>query len=800
MKVPLSWLRWYVDPGVTAPQVAERLTMGGLEVESLQHLVPPFRGVRVALVRRVRRHPGADRLLVCEVEADRHYEVVCGAPNVFEGALVALAAEGARLPRLGTVRARAIRGVLSAGMICSEAELGLGEDQEGVLLLDASLQPGEDLAACLEDWVLDVGVTPNRPDCLSVLGVAREVAALFDRELRPPAPPPLREERPGVAELVSLQVADEAVCRRYCARVVRGVRPDVSPFWMRRQLQLSGLRPINLLVDVTNWVMLERGQPLHAFDLQRLRGGAVVVRAAREGERLRLLDGSERPLPPGAPLVCDAAGPVALGGIMGGEGSAVGGDTREVLLEGAWFPPTAVRRAARALGIVTESSYRFERGVDPEGARTALDRAAGLLQELAGGRVARGVLEFRSEGLPRPAEVVLRPGRLERLLGTGVPHPASLLRRLGFEVREEREGLRVIPPSFRLDVAEEADLIEEVARLHGYDRIPARLPATGLPPRPLPPALQVEGRLRELLCAQGLHEVITYPFCPRPSPARMGLLPPEAAPLRLANPLRAEEPWLRMDLLGGLLEVARRNLRRSAASAVRVFELGRVFARLEGHVLERRHLGVLLQGPRGGAAHWSLPGEGCDFYDLKGVAEAVLERLGVGELELRPCGAEGLHPGKRAGLWAGGELLGTAGEVHPDLLEGLELPTCLAMELDLEALARRIPREVRAAVPPAHPPLVRDLSLSAPEDLPAAQLEASFRRRFAEIAPPGVRLEEMRLFDLYRGAPLPPDRKALTYRLRLQAEDRTLTDEEAAECLQRVLQDLQRELGVSPRG
>ena len=518
MKLSWNWLREFIEVPASPEEVAERLTMSGLEVEALERVGSNLDGIVVGRILRIDPHPEAERLTFCLVDiGSERLPIVCGATNIQPGDHVPVALPGSSLPDGRRVEAVEIKGVMSYGMLCSERELQLGEDQSGILILPEDLSVGRPLASALElqDTVLEVAVTPNRGDCLSHLGVAREIAALFGGKPRPPRIK-VKEEGPPIETLASVEVLDPDLCPRYAARVVLDTSIEPSPFWLRRRLSFLGIRPINNVVDATNSVMLELGQPLHAFDYERLRGRRIVVRRAKAGERIVTLDGLTRALSEQMLVIADAQVPVAIAGVMGGGESEVRGETRAVLLESACFDPLSVRRTAKALGLSTEASFRFERGIDPDGVVKALDRGAQLIAELSGGKVAQGaILSGKDLRQAPPRTIPLCLSRLNALLGVDVPkkEAASILRRLGLRLKSQgRDGFLASVPSFRWDLEREIDLIEEVARIWGFERIPIALPKGRLKPSPLPPAFRAERKAKRIMASEGYNEAVTFSF------------------------------------------------------------------------------------------------------------------------------------------------------------------------------------------------------------------------------------------------------------------------------------------------
>ncbi len=803
MLVPLRWLSTYVDFPWTPKELADRLTMSGSKVESIRTFPGHLAGVVTGRVVRLHPHPAADRLSVCAIDVgDRQITVLTGAPNAAEGTIVPVALPGAVLPgQAQPVQAVAIRGIVSEGMACSEKELGLGDDASGLWVLPPDTPVGRPLAELvqLERHVLELEIYPNRPDCLSVLGVAREVAALAGSPLRPPADT-VQESGPPVASLASLEVREPTLCPRYVARVIEGVRVGPSPLWLQHRLRAAGMRPINNVVDVTNYVMLETGQPLHAFDYDKLAGHRIVVRRARKGEQLVTLDGVERNLDEETLVIADAERPLVVAGIMGGVEAEVDENTRNILLESAYFDPVSIRRTARRLGMGTESSYRFERGTDPGAPARVADRAAQLIVELAGGRVARGRLEVRNRDAFRAVEITLRARRLNNLLGTQIS-PAEikrLLRHLGFEVELEGDGvLSVRVPTFRRDVEREADLVEEVARLHGYDRIPATLPSGASRPGGRVPPLELTSRVRQSLLGLGLSEAVTYTFVgPKVWDA---LRLPAESPLRhcvpIRNPLSEEQSLLRTTLVPGLLEVARRNAARRNR-AVHLFEVGTTFwpARLPITELpeERHTLGLFMMGTWPEPT-WDRRPRAADFFDLKGVVEELLAALGLDATVRSEADRPYLHPGRAAQLYARDQALGYLGEVHPDVAESFDLPErAYVAEIDLDRLLPLVQHEIRYQPISRHPVVERDLALIVPREVPAATVEATLAQAGGNL------LRSIRLFDVYQGEPVPDGFRSLAYSLRFQAPDRTLTDEEVNALVQ-AMADAAASLGATLR-
>jgi len=799
MRISLQWLSEYVDlAGVPAEELARRLTAVGLEVEGLTRLGQGLEGVVAARILTSERHPSAEKLSVTTVDRGGGappLQVVCGARNYAVGDMVPLATVGSVLPGGQKIEKAKLRGVESFGMLCSAKELGTDADAGGLLILERGLAPGTPIARALglDDVLLEVNVTPNRPDALSHLGVAREVAALLGRPVRPPAPR-LAEAGAAAGTLAQVRIEAPERCARYAARVIEGVRIGPSPAWLARRLEACGVRSISNVVDATNYALLELGHPLHAFDLDRVAGAEIVVRTARPGEKLATLDGKERALDPEDLLICDRDRASALAGVMGGGDSEISAGTSRVLLESAWFAPGGVRRTSRRHALKTEASYRFERGADPGMVVPALDRCAALIAELSGGTVRPGVVDAH----PRPhqaAEVRLRWRRPGELLGTPVaPEEARrILQGLGFAVRgADDEGARFTVPSWRVDVSIEEDLIEELVRTQGYDRIPETLPAIAAA-TPLEPAESRSlARLREALEGAGFSEAVNFSFVSEPdlAPLRYDLDGGREGPLciPLKNPISSDLAVMRTSLVPSLLRNAARN-RAQRVEDLRLYEIARVYhPRTPGGAgdepsAEGLRLAGVLAGRRAPLS-WSAGAEELDFYDAKGAVEALLEALGLAGVRWSAPGAAWLHPRHSARLAAAdGSALGAVGEIHPRVAQAFELPRgVLAFELSCEALLRAGSLAPQHRPIPAFPAVLRDLALVVEEGVQAEAVLAAIRAE-------GL-VEEAALFDVYRGAPLPAGKKSLAVAIRYRAPDRTLTDAEADAAHGRIVERL----------
>lgn len=786
MKISLAWLREWVDAGLAPAELAARLTMSGIEVESIEPAAGAFEDVVVGEVLSVERHPGADKLTVCQVAGGGTslLQVVCGAPNVRAGMKTALALAGAKLPDGTIIRGARIRGVESNGMLCSSRELGLADEHEGILDLPDELVTGARLrdALGLDDTILTLNVTPNRGDVLSVLGVAREVAAITARRLAPPA----LEAVPAVTrEKVGVRLEVPTACPRFAGRVIQGVNPSArTPLWMRERLRRAGIRPIRPVVDVTNYVMLELGQPLHAYDLRQLQG-AIEVRMARAGEKLKLLDGREVALDSAMVVIADATAPVGLAGVMGGEKSGIAVDTTDVFLEGAYFPPDTVAGVARRLGLVTDAAQRFERGVDPRGQERAIERATELLLAIAGGRPGPAVLTQDEASQPKRPGVTLRPERVTSLLGVPVPRAEieDILRRLGMQVAGAGDVLGVIPPSHRFDIAIEQDLVEEVGRIFGYDNIPradARMPQR---PQPATERAVTRERLRLLLVDRGFQEVITYSFV---DPRLQRRMFPDRPALALENPLSNELGEMRVSLWPGLVEALRFNQRRQQ-ERVRIFEVGTRFEIMDGRLVESQVIAGLASGTAL-PEQWGAGNRAVDFYDLKSDVEGLFaltgRQAGISYVARRQAC---LHPGRSAAVLDGKLHVGWIGQLQPELARVLELREApFVFELAIEpSFHSEVPvfREISK-----YPAIRRDLALVVDEAVTLDELRES-----VNLAAKGL-LRELAVFDVYRGKGVEAGRKSIALGLILQETSRTLTDDEAdaavAAVIERVKGDL----------
>jgi len=809
MRLPLAWLRDYCDPPLTTEELAERLDLTGTEVGFVEHHgVEALDRFVVGRVLEAEQHPDADRLSVCRVEVGNGdvAQIVCGAPNVAAGQIVAVARPGAVMPD-GTELGRAkLRGVESDGMILAEDELGIGTDHAGILVLDDDLRPGQPLVDALpiSTDVIELEITPNRPDCLGVYGLAREVHAITGAPL---AAPPWSVDPGATGEVpaASVVVEDPDLCPRFTARVYEDVRVGRSPPWLKARLMAAGQRPINNVVDVTNYVMLLTGHPLHAFDLDRVAGGRLVVRRARGGEQIELLDGAVRTLDDPMVVILDGEGPTSLAGIMGGSRSEVADDTTRVLMEVASWNGPNIQRTSRKLGVRSEASARFEKGLSPDAALEAQVMASVLMEHVVGATLLPGTIDVGGAGSP-PATLTLRPERVAALLGIEIPAErcAQTLAALGFGVDGEAPLSVTVPHWRRNDVTREVDLIEEVARVDGVEKLPATLPARRGAYGVLTPVQQLRRRTEDALAARRLDELAGWSFTAPDLPDRLRLAAddPRRAAVVLANPLSSAQSVMRTTLLGSLLDGARHNVTHGARD-VRLFELGAVYlaaqhpaappeATAPGHgpvagdaerraaaqrahaatlPTERLHAAAVLTGAARPATWREPEPPQADFFAAKGVLEGVAETLRV-PLRFEPAGAEPfLHPARAARVLAAGEPAGWLGELHPAVAEAWELPPAAAFEVDLDVLFAGAPDALLYEDVISFPAVHRDLAIVLPEAVPAAEVVKTIR-----TASP--LLERVDIFDVYTGEQVGPGRKSLALHLTFRTSDRTLRDEE----------------------
>ncbi|MCG8402479.1 MAG: phenylalanine--tRNA ligase subunit beta [Firmicutes bacterium] len=807
MRVSYNWLREFIDlDGVAPHELAERLTMVGLAAEGVNEPGKDIKNVYTGKILNVEPHPNADKLVICQVitGGEERVQIVTGAPNVSEGLVVPVAVVGAKLAGGLTIKRAKLRGVESRGMLCSGQELGLDpstmpeEQATGIMILPGDTPVGVDVKPLigLDDVILELELTPNRGDCLSILGVAREVAAILNRPLKLP-PAAVINPLPAGGEPVRVDIQDPELCRRYVARLLKNVRVGPSPAWLQHRLRAVGVRPISNVVDVTNYVMMELGQPMHAFDYHKLQDGHVMVRRAVSGETIVSLDNVERKLAPGMLVITDPSGPVAVAGVMGGFDSEVTENTTAVLLESAYFNPVSIRKTARDLALHSESSSRFEHGIDITGCLRAADRAAGLLAEMGAAEVADLVVD----NYPAPAvekTILVRPERVRHVLDVelGPADITGLLTGLQFEARGDEKGLLVTVPGHRSDITIEEDLLEEIARLHGYNRVPDTLPTGAITTGSMTHHQLLARQVRNFLSRVGFYEVMTYSFTTPGVFDRLGVdaghLLRDTVPLQ--NPLSEEQSVMRTLLFPGLLDVLQRNVNRRNMDAA-IFEMGRLFFPSGGAPLPREvnALAVAVTGKT--PAGWNSGSVEMDFYFLKGALGALLENVGVNHVSYRPASQEpGFHPGRAATIYAGEQKLGVIGELHPDVLDAYNLKQRITVfEFNFDLLAEVAGNPVVYKPLPKFPGTDRDLALLVRVDVPASRLVEVIRREGGNI------LRDLRVFDVYRGEQVAEGYRSIAFSLQFQAADRTLTDEEVSRQISAITGALEKELGVALR-
>lgn len=796
MKFSEQWLREWVNPAISTDELSAQLTMAGLEVDGIEAVAGQFSGVVVGEVVSKEQHPDADKLSVCQVsDGTETFQVVCGAANVRTGLKIPFAKIGAVLPGDFKIKKAKLRGVESFGMLCAETELQIGEDSSGLMELAADAPVGADLRDYLnlDDQIIEVDLTPNRADCLGMSGLAREVAVLNKLSVNTPVIEPVAAT---IADKAQVEVVAQEACPRYLGRIVKGVNVKAAtPLWMVEKLRRGGIRSIDPVVDVTNYVLLELGQPMHAFDLANIDGG-IRVRMAEEGEKLTLLDEQEVTLKANTVVIADHSKALALGGIMGGEHSGVTEDTKDLLLEAAFFAPLAIANRARQYGLHTDSSHRFERGVDFKLQAKAMERATALIIEVCGGQVGEITEVVCAENLPEKASVHLRASRLERMLGVHIDgkEVEEILTRLGLAVETTAEGWQVAVPSYRFDISIEPDLIEEVARIYGYDRLPTRTPSASVPLAQIPENRLAVQELRRALVARGYHEAITYSFV---SPEIQKKLDPEHSPIALLNPISNEMSVMRTDFFAGLVQAISYNLKRQQ-SRVRFFETGlRFIPQADGSLEQTPTLALAITGERFEQS-WADSSTDVDFFDLKGDIESLLARTGkLASYRFVGTSHPALHPGQTAqiekqdeqGQW---QVVGIMGTLHPNLQKplGLKQPVYLAQLCLNEIQDIQVPRFEELS---KFPEMRRDVALLVSKETPVADILSTIR------AKAGQYLTKLNVFDVYVGKGIDLERKSLALGLTWQHPSRTLTDDEINNNLSSVLAYLEESLGATLR-
>ena len=799
MKVSLNWLKDYVNIMLSAKELADRLTMSGNEVGKLDVIGGTWEHVFVGQVTALDKHPNADRLKLATIDlGTERMTVVTGAPNLEVGQKVPFAKVGARLidghtGQVAELKPAKIRGVKSEGMACSEKELGISDNHQGIMILPADAPVGAPLSQYLGDTVYDIKVTPNRPDCLSVIGIAREVAALTGQATHIPKISYPEEGEP-IGNSISIEIADSDLCSRYCASLVTGVKIGPSPQWMQQRLIAGGMRPISNVVDITNYVMLEYGQPLHAFDYTQIKGKKIIVRRARSDESLYTLDGMKRELNPDMLIIADEKDPIALAGVMGGADSEVIDPTTSILLESANFNNVSIRRTSIKLNLRSEASSRFEKGISPELAPVALRRATQLLLELAGGKAARGIADVYPG--KRERKPILLPGeRVSRILGLelSTERVKKVLESLEFSCQPAGKpgGLLVTGPYWRTDVSMADDLVEEIARIIGYDEIPTTLLSSQIPEQVPAPLLSLKKQISDLLVGCGMQEIITYSLVSQTTLDKVDPMHKLGSALRVANPMSTEQEYLRTSLRAGLLSTFASN-EKHEKDGIRLFEVGRVYLPRANDLPEEcEMLAGILGGPRLERS-WLSGEDTLDFFDAKGILETVFNRLKV-KAGFKPAEDQTLLAGKTAEVVAGGERVGVVGEVHPKIAALFDISTqpVILFEIDLMKLLSSISAIYRYRPIPRFPGNSRDIALILDAGIAASRVQ--------EVIESFPLVDQVTLFDVYSGEQVPPGKKSLAFSVRFQSAERTLTDEEVNQAQQQIIDRLQRDFGATLR-
>ncbi|OQB49033.1 MAG: Phenylalanine--tRNA ligase beta subunit [Firmicutes bacterium ADurb.Bin153] len=806
MLVPLRWLRDYVDFNLGAHELADLLTMTGTKVEAVTRTAERLTGIISAKVEEIGPHPADSRLKVAKLWTPHYsYTVVTAADNVRQGSMVPLAAPGATLcdgKKIGTAD---FSGIVSEGMMCSSMELGISDDAEGILILSDSFLSGIDLVSVLElqDEVLELEITPNRPDCLGMLGVAREVAAITRTALKWPSSD-YPAEGDHAADITTAEVLDPDLCSRYALKVFSDVKIGPSPLWMQVRLRAAGIRPISNVVDVTNYVMLDVNQPLHAFDYDKLEGGRIVVRRAKEGESIVTLDGQQRPVEKGMLLICDAVKPVAVAGVMGGAESEIDGGTKRVLLESATFQRQSVWRTSKALKLRTESSSRFEKGLDTETVPMALERSSSLLAYMGAASINPGIVDV-DNSVWTGKSISTSRSWISKSLGTNLGSKVDeYLALLGMDIDSEGQGgrLTVRIPSWRGDLNEPIDLVEEVARLHGYNNLESKVPVN-LKPSDWTCEQKAEKRIKGLLTGLGLHETSTYSLVPKDDTEKMLLRAEDAAshPITVMNPLSEDQSNLRTVLTPSLLRVVSTNLRRGA-KGVGIFEIAKIYLMEGGSLpegelprgqkpcIEKKMLAAAISGTSGERT-WHTPERQYDFFDMKGILESLFRSLGIEEHGVEIGDTRYLRPGRRADIVVCGKKIGVMGQLHPDVARSFDVQeNTMVLEMEVEALTDAIRKDLKFAGIPKHPSTERDIAMLLPKEVSAESVDGFIRQTGGAV------VESVLVFDQYEGKNIKEGTKSLAFTVRYRASDRTLTSDEVNAIHERIRDGLVRELGA----
>jgi len=798
MLVSYKWLSQYINlDDISAKELAEKITRAGIEVDVIHERRKGIENVVIGYVQDRIQHPNADKLSVCQVDVgeEEPVQIVCGAPNVGKGQKVVVAKVGAVLPGDFKIKKAKLRGEASHGMICSAQELGIeerlvaAEFKQGIMVLPDELEVGSSAIEQLDldDYVLELDLTPNRSDCLSMLGVAYEVGAILGREVKLPELT-LQEESESISNQVKVEIEAKELCPHYVARMVKGVTIGRSPLWLQNRLISAGIRPINNVVDVTNYVMLEYGQPLHAFDASQVKDGHIIVRQAKAGEQVVTLDDQERTLKEGALLITDPEKVIAIAGVMGAANSEVTNETKDIIIESAYFAGPSVRLTSKELGLRSEASSRFEKGVDPERIHAAANRAAQLLAELAGGRIMAGVAEEQVKSFPR-AEISLSITKLNHVLGTTLSNEevANIFERLAFDYENKGHEIRVEVPTRRPDITIEEDLMEEVARLYGYDQIPITLPTGVTTPGSRTKKQQIRLLAKKYLQGAGLNQVVTYSLTSKQSANWKGLFAEEAKPIELAMPMSEERSHLRTSVVPNLLEVAQYNKNRKNADT-QVFEIGHIFVtdqeKLTSLPKEQEVIAGVLTGLW--QLHpWQQVKVPVDFYVAKGIIEGLLDKLGIKAYQFEATSFTGYHPGRTAKISVQGETIGILAQLHPQKQKEFDLDASYLFELSLDKLLELVTDDILYTVLPKFPSIQRDLAIVVDKEVIAGQVAEEIQSVGAPL------VKSVQLFDLYEGDRIEQGKKSLAFSLLYLDPEKTLTDEEVQEVHDRVVQVLE---------
>jgi len=795
MRVSLNWLKEFVEIEQTPGELAELLTMAGLEVEGLEQKAQNLDNVKVSKILDIKPHPQADRLSICQLDAgNERASVVCGATNIDKGDCVPLASPGTTLPDGMLIKESTIRGELSQGMLLAEDEMGLTDDHTGIMILPDNLTPGQSLteAMDLEDWILEITLTPNRIDCASILGIAREIGALTKKKIKIPRVS-FEESDTAIEDMAEVNVLDSDGCPRYTAGLVDKVKIGPSPFWMRYRLHASGIRSINNVVDITNYVLMELGQPLHAFDYHRLGDRKIVVKRAENGQTFTTLDEQTRNLDDQTLMICDGKGAVAIAGIMGGLNSEITEDSAAVLVESAYFNPTMIRRSSKKLSLSTEASYRFERGIDIEGTDLALKRSLELIKQLAGGNIARGIIDCYPKPWSSP-QITLRADRANNILGTNVDintmteHLSSL--RMAVK-KIDQNRIEVSPPPYRVDITREADLIEEIARLTGYDKIPVTLP----PIRPTEEdttEFVLRDRTKNMLVGMGFTEIITYSFISPKSAdiLRAGQNSKLRSFIELLNPLSQDQSVMRTSLIPGLVSTVRLNSLRGQ-NDLRIFEWGKTYIKGEEELpQEKQVLAVLITG-MGSTQEWYQKAREADFFDIKGMAENILTKFGIKKTEFkRNNPKEEFDPNEYARIFSSGFEIGAIGKVAKEVMEGYGLEkSAYIVEIYIETLLPLISWAIQFKPLAKFPSVRRDISIILNRSVESAILISIVKEIGKDL------VESVDIFDVYQSKQIAPQEKALALGVSYRSKKRTLTDDEVNKIHEEVIGEIRRQTG-----